>query len=207
MQRHLQRMKNIKTEGEEEAARQENYILGAEQALEDIKKSLTSFKIAQDAVAMTWQKIGSAIDNFVETGKFKFKDFAASIIQDLTKMILKAMIFKYIFEPIMGAFGLKIPGMAEGGNVKPGQPYIVGEKGPELFVPPGAGTIIPNNKLGMGKGMATGAVNAPITNNYITNNISAIDAKSVAQLFAENRKTLLGTVRMAEKEMPYMGRA
>jgi hypothetical protein len=49
-------------------------------------------------------------------------------------------------------------------------------------------------------------MNAPITNNYITNNISAVDARSVAQLFAENRKTLLGTVRMAEKELPYSNR-
>jgi len=42
-----------------------------------------------------------------------------------------------------------------------------------------------------------------VNNTYITNQISAIDAKSVAQLFAENRKTLLGTVQMAQKEMPY----
>jgi hypothetical protein len=54
--------------------------------------------------------------------------------------------------------------------------------------------------------MATGAVNAPITNNYITNNINAIDARSVAQLFAENRRSLLGSVKMAEREMPYMAR-
>ena len=32
---------------------------------------------------------------------------------------------------------------------------------------------------------------------------AGLDAKSVAQLFAENRKTLLGTVQMAQKEMPY----
>jgi len=207
MQRHLQRMDNIKKESEEENNKQENYALGAEQALEDISKQFTPFKMAQDAVLISFQKIGSAIDNFVETGKFKFKDFAASIIADLTKMILKALVFKYIFEPIMGALGLSIPGKASGGPVQKGQPYMVGEKGPELFVPPGAGTIVPNNKLGQSKGVSTGAVNAPVTNNYITNNISAMDAKSVAQLFAENRKTLLGTVRMAEKEMPYMGRA
>ena len=39
--------------------------------------------------------------------------------------------------------------------------------------------------------------------NYITNNIQAVDAKSVAQLFAENRKTLLGSVEMARRELPY----
>jgi hypothetical protein len=56
----------------------------------------------------------------------------------------------------------------------------------------------------MKNGVATGAVNAPVTNNYNTYNINAVDAKSVAQLFAENRKVLLGTVKMAERELPYM---
>jgi len=158
--------------------------------------------LAQDAILQTWGTIGSALDNFVETGKFKFKDLAKSIIQDLTKMILKAMIFKYIFEPIMGSLGLSIPGRANGGPVGAGEAYMVGERGPELFVPKQAGSIIPNNKLGAASA-GPGVVNAPVTNNYITNQISAVDAKSVAQLFAENRKTLLGTVQMAQKEMPY----
>ena len=49
-----------------------------------------------------------------------------------------------------------------------------------------------------------GQVNAPVTNVINNYNISAVDAKSVAQLFAENRKSLLGAVGMAQKEMPYM---
>ena len=39
---------------------------------------------------------------------------------------------------------------AAGGPVSAGQPYIVGEIGPELFVPGRSGTIIPNNQLGGG---------------------------------------------------------
>ncbi len=91
---------------------------------------------------------------------------------------------------------------AEGGPVKGGQPYVVGEQGPELFVPPSAGKIIPNNQMGS-KAVASGAVSAPITNTYITNNISAIDSRSVAQLFAENRRTLFGSVQLAQKELSY----
>jgi hypothetical protein len=37
---------------------------------------------------------------------------------------------------------------AEGGPVGNKQPYIVGEKGPELFVPKTDGTIVPNHELG-----------------------------------------------------------
>jgi len=39
---------------------------------------------------------------------------------------------------------------ASGGPVMSGRPYIVGEIGPELFVPNQTGTIVPNNRLGGG---------------------------------------------------------
>ena len=52
-----------------------------------------------------------------------------------------------------GGFGVtpKTAGMkffANGGQPPVGRPSIVGERGPELFVPSRAGTIIPNNQLG-----------------------------------------------------------
>lgn len=43
-----------------------------------------------------------------------------------------------------------IPEFARGGRPTPGQPALVGERGPEVWVPDGAGTIIPNNRLGGG---------------------------------------------------------
>lgn len=43
-----------------------------------------------------------------------------------------------------------VPGRAVGGSVASGQPYIVGERGPELFMPGRSGTIIPNHNLGGG---------------------------------------------------------
>ena len=49
-----------------------------------------------------------------------------------------------------------IPGRAIGGPVKSRSPYIVGERGPEMFVPSTSGTIVANNKLGGGAGSGTG---------------------------------------------------
>jgi hypothetical protein len=43
--------------------------------------------------------------------------------------------------------GPTIPGMADGGAVNQGTPYLIGERGPELFVPSTSGTIIPNHNL------------------------------------------------------------
>ena len=39
-------------------------------------------------------------------------------------------------------------GFANGGRPPVGKPSVVGEKGPELFVPSTAGTIIPNDAIG-----------------------------------------------------------
>jgi lambda family phage tail tape measure protein len=185
--------------------KEQSFASGLTAAMTQLQEQFKPYNMMQKAVLDTWGKISNAVDEFVTTGKFKFGDFARSVIADLAKMIIKAQIFKAI-QATLGFFGLSLPGLAEGGPAKAGQPYIVGEKGPELFVPKQAGTVIPNNKLGAStEAMATGRgqVNAPITNNYITNNISALDAKSVAQLFAENRKTLLGVTETARREMAY----
>ena len=83
---------------------------------------------------------------------------------------------------------------AKGGPVSANTPYLVGEQGTEIFTPRTNGNIIPNG---------AGGGSAPVTNNYITNNINAMDSRSVAQVFAENSQTLLGTVEFARKQTSY----
>ena len=46
---------------------------------------------------------------------------------------------------------LGLPGRATGGPVSPGQPYLVGENGPEVFVPTSAGAVAPNGGAGGGR--------------------------------------------------------
>jgi predicted lactoylglutathione lyase len=46
---------------------------------------------------------------------------------------------------------LNIEARAKGGAVTEGSPYLVGERGVELFVPKTSGTIIPNDKISGGK--------------------------------------------------------
>jgi TP901 family phage tail tape measure protein len=53
-------------------------------------------------------------------------------------------------------FGLEKREM--GGPVNSGQPYIVGEKGPELFVPRNSGGIVPSNKYGIAQGYNMGGM-------------------------------------------------
>lgn len=75
---------------------------------------------------------------------------AKQIIADFVRIIAKAVIVR----AILGAVGVpvtgpilslaSIPGRASGGPVNAGQPYLVGERGPEIIVPNQSGQVIPN---------------------------------------------------------------
>jgi phage-related minor tail protein len=78
------------------------------------------------------------------TVKDAFKSMAASIIKDL----IRIQIQRSITGPLADAIGPLMPGYkAIGGSVSAGSPYIVGERGPEMFVPNSNGAIIPNDRL------------------------------------------------------------
>ena len=66
-----------------------------------------------------------------------------------------------------GLFGLL--GFANGGRPPVGKPSIVGEKGPELFVPKTSGTVIPNDKLG-GGGSTNISVNVDASGSSVQGN-------------------------------------
>lgn len=202
-----QKITILKDQLAKEKALRENAQAGINQALEQISEMYTPFKVAADQTNLLFDRMGAGLEEFVRTGKLNFKDFALSLIRDMLLIQIKAQAMNWL-KGMMGGGGLFggtiIPGLlAEGGPAKAGKPYIVGEKGPELFIPKTSGTVLPNNMVAGNKGVASGAVNAPITNNYYTNNISAIDSQSVAQFFANNRRLMLGSVEMARKEMPY----
>ena len=171
------------------------YAIG--KRMEELKRSVDPAIVAVQGLESVFDRMGSAIDDFVDTGKFKFGDFARSVIADIAKIALKAAATKILTSVFGGIFG-----KAAGGPVMANKPYLVGEQGPELFVPNSAGSIMTNASLNKNVGQGQSA--QPIVNNtYITNNISAIDSRSVAQMFVENRKSLLGAATMARKELPY----
>jgi tape measure domain-containing protein len=67
-----------------------------------------------------------------------------------------------------------LPGRAVGGPVSKDSPYIVGERGPELFVPQGNGQIIPNYAMA-GAGMSGGItviVNGDVTGEEVVRKVS-----------------------------------
>jgi tape measure domain-containing protein len=78
-----------------------------------------------------------------------------------------------------GGFGAR----AAGGPVTGGKPYIVGERGPELFLPSTGGNVMSNNDLRSAMGSNSVAAGAPVLNmSFQTTNIGGVEYVSRDQL-------------------------
>jgi hypothetical protein len=64
-----------------------------------------------------------------------------------------------VLKGLLGSL-LGLPGRATGGPVAPGRGYVVGERGPELFVPTAAGRIVPSQPIGEAARAFTGGTQA-----------------------------------------------
>jgi len=85
---------------------------------------------------------------------------------------------------------------ADGGMIS--GPTIVGENGPELFIPQRSGTVIPNQQMsGMAGDQPTIVYNGP----YI-NQLSAIDTQSATQFLAKNKNAVWSANQSASRGMP-----
>lgn len=145
-------------------------------------------KTLEDGLVKSVELFEDTLTDAILTGKADF-----STLGDHIKQVLaKALVQRFISGPILALFGL-----AKGGPAKAGQPYIVGEEGPELFVPNQSGMVIPNNKLtstndGYGLGGGT-------TINY---NISAIDTVSFQQRIAQDPEFIFAVTQAGARRMP-----
>jgi hypothetical protein len=74
-------------------------------------------------------------------------DAASNLLKNLANQLLQLGINTLLSSTGIGLFK-NLPGFADGGTIMGGQAAIVGEKGPEVFVPGKTGTVIPNHALG-----------------------------------------------------------
>ena len=111
------------------------------------------------------EKIREAFNNLSVTIKDDIKNGIAGLIRgtstlgdmlnNIADRLLSVGLDHILFGSVLGSSGPKggllgLLGFANGGRPPVGKPSIVGEKGPELFVPKTSGTIVPNHKLGGG---------------------------------------------------------
>jgi TP901 family phage tail tape measure protein len=132
-----------------------------------------------DAFSSSFQGIITGTQTAQEALASFFQNIAKSFL-DMATEIIAQMVIMYAFKQLLGLFGGGgsgigavgnfsgafsgtassfnpssfgmglLPGRAKGGPVSSGQTYMVGERGPELFVPGRSGTIVANDKMGGG---------------------------------------------------------
>ena len=136
---------------------------GLSQAARDLQQSVNG-PLKQEAGSLNnifgdvFARIGSEIDTVARSGKLSFKNMVSSIVADLARLSFQ----KFFSSPLTGLLNSIVGGRAGGGPVLSSQPFLVGERGPELFVPPSAGRIVANQDLGAaGRGSVVVNFNFP----------------------------------------------
>ena len=146
-------------------------------------------KTIEDGLVTGVEKFEDTLTDAILTGKADFSDLG----EHIKKVFAKALVQRFITGPILSIFGL-----ASGGPAKAGQPYIVGEEGPELFIPRNSGTVVPNDEtMAMAGGQGFG-MSAP-TVNY---NINAVDAQSFKQLVARDPEFIFNVTQAGARRIP-----
>jgi len=129
----------------------------SDQIMESLKGIQGPMKIITNEATELADSIASSFGNAFQgliTGtqgfKSAFRSMASSIISELMRIYVTEQLVKSIGGFFKSIFAPSLPGKAIGGSVQAGTPYMVGERGPEMFVPSRSGSIVPNNKLGNG---------------------------------------------------------
>ncbi len=133
---------------------------GLSQAAKDIQQSVNG-PLAREASSLSavfsgaFTRLGSEITSVALTGKISFKNMVNSIVADLARLSFQ----KFFTSPLTGLLNNIVGGRAGGGPVISNQAFLVGERGPELFVPSSAGRVVANRDLSSGGG-------APVVVNF-----------------------------------------
>lgn len=133
--------------------------LGAEKALNDyLSTARDRFSQTQSLMETGFSRLEDAVVKFATTGKLSFSDFAQSVMAEMARMATRQLALG-----LFSAFGggratlpagslsqptYDLPRRAGGGSVNAGTPYMVGERGREVFVPNASGRVVPNDALG-----------------------------------------------------------
>ena len=146
-----------------------------EESIELIKEKNKKAKKLEETIKAIGEEIEANIkDNLADAimGAQSFGDAMNNVLNKIKRKLLDLALDK-LFEGFQDGFNQKeskgaggilggiIGGIfkANGGPVKAGQPYIVGERRPELFVPNRSGTILPSVPTGGG---STNIVNVSV---------------------------------------------
>jgi phage-related minor tail protein len=152
-------------------------------------------KQAERIFSKLTQGLEDAFVNFAKTGKFAFKDLINTIVEELLRSQIRQLLAQTFNlggggsggGNIFSSIG-KLFGFADGGSIPLGRPVLVGERGPEVFVPSSNGTVVPNYALGSGQS--------------VVYNINAVDAASFKAMIARDPSFIHAVATQGGRMLP-----
>jgi len=155
-----QRIRELEAAGVENAVDQAT----AEFKLLEVKNAqIFAQEQLNQLVNTTGQQFAGLIENLIN-GTNSWNDSLRNVFRTLSSALFRTGLKllgggdgRGFFSILSGDF----TGKALGGQVSAGTPYMVGERGPEMFVPGANGNIVPNNAMG---GVQVGSINITVEN-------------------------------------------
>lgn len=125
-----------------------------------IKLTNPHFVMVKEALEDMGKSISQSLADMVVNGKASlttFLDIFKDFIRQLLAKTIELAVINRAINQILNLSGTSaelptLPARAGGGTVQRGRPYMVGERGPEMFVPNTGGRIVANHNLPSGGG-------------------------------------------------------
>jgi len=142
-----------------------------------------------EIIAKTIERIAlMGIEKVLSETLFKKEEDKENLLRKQNTAIKRQIALQMILNAIGGGGGGGLPFFAKGGAVSKNKPIVVGEQGPELFVPNQTGQITQS-----ARGTGGGAVNVNFT-------INTIDSRGFDEALITNRATITGIINSALAE-------
>ena len=174
----------------------------------------TSFDIIKSGMTQLVTLIADTLVEALMTGQLAFRDLGLAAIQ-IIQQIITQLLVQIAVEAILkalrlgasgganidgaGANGISITPMANGGpiNGSVGQTFLVGEEGPELFVPKSSGEIVPNKRTAE---MMSVQNAPPVVNVQVVN---VVDESGIpdAMNTAEGEQVIINTIQKNRNQL------
>lgn len=160
------------------------------QEMERARMAMRAAEEQQRQLARVQQRLGSVISDFI-TGTGTIGDRLRGLLDTISGSIIDSFANRIAGSLLSGAGGGFLSGLfgfQRGGAVQRGRAILVGEGGPEVFVPRTSGQIIPNQ-------VAAAPGRGPTIN--LTFNIESTDGPGVRAALREAEPRLTGAALMA----------
>lgn len=178
----------------------------------DLEERLKDQQAIWDTVSSSMSDAFMSMVDGTKSAKDAFKSMAAAIIKELYNVL--------VVQQLVGSFsratgtGSGLVGMigsalfkADGGPVSAGQPYIVGERGPEMIIPKSSGMVLTNGQTKAALGGSSNESYVVNNNISVTGSDSAMVRQEIAKMIPQISSATKAAMIDAKKRGGQMGNA